>query len=79
MDGADMTGIPANFHDRPKYFTDRTQPFFGSPSPLHLKFLSHKTVLFDMRIISAIFQGKVITVGFGSDCRKIKNPGFSAP
>ena len=32
---------------------------------------------FDMQIISVIFQGEVITVGFGSDCRKtIKDPIF---
>ncbi len=65
MDGAGLAGISANFHDQPKYFTDRTQPFFGSPSTLHLKFMSPKTVLFDMQIISATFQGGVITAGFG--------------
>jgi hypothetical protein len=30
-----------------------------------LKFLPQLTGSFDMRIISAIFQGKVITAGFG--------------
>jgi hypothetical protein len=41
------------------------QTLFGSPSPLHLKFLSPKTAHFVMQIISAIFQGKMITAGFG--------------